>query len=367
MAMGFTESTNLSIIDSASPRQRGKAVSVKDMYGLKAYNTAVGDARVHDANFAFLTTTLAKLHQDIKEPIYYTTWAKDVPADLGGGFVDYVEYYTVDWAGIMNQQRNVVSNNTNFIPRVNAGLNQKRVRVYTYSVAYDIRFIELEKMSKINMQKSLEEIYKNIITAGWDLFVQNIAYNGDGVKGGLFNSDNVATFAVPTLNGAQGFEGLTDAQVVAIFNGIFEYYLKNSNMNIRVLPDTILVPTFVSSDLNNRISTLYTNTLAEFLKQFNLGKFESDGELKITINGRADLNTLGDAQAGRIVVYKKDKNFVRLDIPYPMQHYITLPNIERMSYTTAFVGQVSEVQLPYNTSDTDLGPVSYWDLTPANA
>ena len=32
---------------------------------------------------------------------------------------------------------------------VNAGLNQKRVNVYTFEVAYDLRFIELEKMKKV--------------------------------------------------------------------------------------------------------------------------------------------------------------------------------------------------------------------------
>ena len=72
---------------------------------------------------------------------------------------------------------------------------------------------------------------------------------------------------------------------------------------------------------------------------------------------------MGTASKGRIVAYKKDKTFVRIDMPYPMQHYITLPNIDKMSYTSAFVGQVSEVQLPYNTTATELGVVTYWDFT----
>ena len=50
-------------------------------------------------------------------------------------------------------------------------------------------------------------------------------------------------------------------------------------------------------------------------------------------------------------------------MPYPMQHYITLPNIDKMSYTSAFVGQVSEIQLPYNTSNEELGIVTYYDFT----
>ena len=89
---------------------------------------------------------------------------------------DYVSYYTVDWAGIMNEFRNVVGNNANYIPRVNAGLNLKRVNVFTFEVAYDLRFIELEKMKKLTLQKSIQDIYQNAIVAGWDLFVQKVAY-----------------------------------------------------------------------------------------------------------------------------------------------------------------------------------------------
>ena len=132
-------------------------------------------------------------------------------------------------------------------------------------------------------------------------------------------------------------------------------------MNVSLLPDTFLVPMFVSKDLVSRFSALDSSTLREFIIEHNLGKAESDGAMKIKINGRPALDALNDGK-GRIVAYKNNKDFVRIDMPYPMQHYITLPNIERMSYTSAFVGQVSEIQLPYNTSNTEQGVVSYWDF-----
>jgi len=40
-----------------------------------------------------------------------------------------------------------------------------------------------------------------------------------------------------------------------------------------------------------------------------------------------------------------------------------LPNIDKMAYTSAFVGQVSEIQMPYNTKNDEFGVVSYWDFT----
>ena len=353
-------------VDSIPASKRGKSFSLSDVFGSKASKMYVEDAKVHDANFAFLTTTLAKLHTELAEPKYFVTYAQDLPVDVGGGFVDYVTYYTVDWAGIMDEFRNVMGNNANYIPRVNAGMSQKRVNVYTFEVAYDLRFVELEKMKKLTLNKTIQEIYNNAIVAGWDLFVQKVAYTGLNGGTGLFNSANVLTTTIDNSGASaanSGFAGMTDAAVVAFFNGVFETYLLNSNMNISVLPDTFLVPTFVGSDLTSRFSALYTNTLRQFILEHNLGTAESGTDAKITIASRPALNTLGTGSHGRIVAYKKDKSFVRIDMPYAMQHYITLPNIDKMSYTSAFVGQVSEVQLPYNTDNATLGIVTYWDFT----
>lgn len=351
--------------DSVASSKRGKSFSIKDTYGSKIAKSFVNDSRVHDTNFAFLSTTLAKLHNTLYEPKHYVTYDKDIPIDVGGGFVDYVSYFTVDWAGIMNEFRNVVGNNANYIPRVNAGLNQKRVNVYTFEVAYDLRFVELEKMKKLTLQKSIQDIYQNAIVAGWDLFVQKVAYTGINGTTGLFNNTAVKVTTIDNSQGTanSGFKGLSDAAIVAFFNGVFESYLLNSNMNITILPDTFLVPTFVGSDLSSRFSALYTSTLRKFITDHNLGVDESNGDVTVTIASRPALNTLGTGGHGRIVAYKKDKSFVRLDMPYPMQHYITLPNIDKMSYTSAFVGQVSEIQLPYNTSSAETGIVSYWDFS----
>lgn len=352
--------------DNIAPEMRGATVSVKDMINnKKALSLYVRDSKVHDANFAFLSTSLAKLHTKLYEPKWNTTYARDVSINVGGGFVDYVEYFTVDWSGIMNEFRNVVGNNANYIPRVNAGLSQKKVNVLTWEVAYDLRFIELEKMKKVQLQKSIEEIYKNIIVAGFDLFVQKIAYLGAGDNGvGLFNNPNVYTGTIDNSSTTgSGFEGLTDEDVLSFFNGVIAYYLENSNMNLKMVPNRFLVPTFVGKDLSSRMNALYTSNLRKFITEHNLYSDESDADEKLVIESRPDLDTAGTSDAGRIVAYRKEEEFVRIDMPYPMQHFITLPNIDKHAYTSAFVGQVSEIQMPYNTSSSELGAVSYWDFT----
>ena len=254
-----------------------------------------------------------------------------------------------------------MGNGVNIVPRVNAAMTQNRVPVYTYEIAYDLRFIELEKMKKLSLSKSLEQIYQTGIRAGWDYFCQRVAYLGINNSKGLFNSDKVLVTRINNTGTAgKGFEGLQDDVVVSFINGIFQSVLENSNMNIALMPDTILVPTWMQSDLVSRFSALYSNSLFDFIKEHNLGKAQGGSDFKLTIEARPDLDTLGGH--GRIVAYKKDKDYVRLDMPYPIQHYITLPNIEKGAYTSVFVGQVSEVQMPYNTNSNEQGVVMYFDF-----
>lgn len=328
----------------------------------------IQNATLHDANFAFYTTTLQKLHNVVYEPLTFVTYKNDIYVEAGKGFVDFVTYYNVDYAGILAETRNIIGNNTNYIPRINAGLTRTQVDVYTWSVAYDLRFVDLERMKTEDLAKSIEEIYKSAITAGWDLFVQSVVYTGLGAGKGLFNSDDIVqklTIDNSTTTG-KGFEGMDDAFVVSFFNGIFEHYLAGSDMNVAIIPDTILVPTFVGKDLSGRISALYTSSLREFIKTHNLGIDESEGtKFSLTIQSRPDLNALNGGK-GRIVAYRKDAKFARVDMPYPLQHYMTQPNIDKAAYTSIFVGQISGVQLQYNHSDAELGVVTYWDFTTSN-
>ena len=53
--MGFTEvKIEKTIFDSVPESNRGKALSLRDTYGSRYMSTMVQDAKVHDANFAFL-------------------------------------------------------------------------------------------------------------------------------------------------------------------------------------------------------------------------------------------------------------------------------------------------------------------------
>lgn len=326
-------------------------------------------ARIHDANFAFVMTTLSKLHNKQYQPKVNYTYAQDIPIDVGGGMVDFVDYFSVEWAGQPTEDQNVMGNNVNIIPRVNAKLNHTAVEVYNFEIAYDMKFIEVDKLEKISFQKAVEAIYKDAIMAGWDQFCDRIAYEGRAGVDGFINNANVPVNEIPAGSKdatKSGFEGMTDEEIVSFINGVLNLYLTNTNQNIEMLPDTLLLPTKDAAILSSRFSALYTATLREFIMKHNIGIDEAVAagvnNYVLKIRGRARLNGVGTHSAGRIIAYKFDKDYVRMDIPYPIQSYYTAPNIDKACYTTYFVGQVSRIQLPYNENAETFGAVSYWDF-----
>ena len=347
---------------------------LEDMHP-QVFAKLIKNKELHDNNFAFVSTTLSKLHQTAYDPIWYVTYSQDISIDVGGGFVDFIEYFTINWQGIQEQTENLFGNNGGIIPRVNASANQATARVYTYEVAYDLKFVEIEKLNTLRFQKSITEIYKNAIAAGFELFTQTIAYTGVSASGdtGLFNNANVKVYAVPF--GAAGggtatkFVDLTDAEIIAFFNGVMAEYLTNTNWNLGMLPDTFLLPSDDAQELSNRFSAFFNKSLRNYLLDNNFGVDEVKGSpleatYKFRIRGREQLDALGTVNNGRCVVYKNEKRFVRMDMPYPLQVYYTGPNVERGAYTTFFLGQISKVQMPYNDGASgEFGPVTYWDFT----
>lgn len=347
-----------------SSSDRKKIISVKDMYP-ETYRHRIGNKKLHDTNFATLSSTLAKLVPDLAEPITSTTYQNDIDIRVGGGFVDAVNYYSVDWYGIVKNTLNLGGNNTNIVPRVNASLRQHKAEVYTWEVAYDLRFIDLEKMKKIELTKSITDIYKDIIVANFDIFCESIAYTGKDGGFGLFNNPSVKVYSgFKKSDLISSDDSVAIPAICSFINGMFQTVLNETGFNISMLPDTILVPTWLGAKMSSIRSDLFTNNLRYFLENFNYGKDEAlePDNFKVKIRSRTALDTLGNDGLGRVVAYPKNKKFVSMDLTYPLQMFYTGPNTERASYTTFFVGQISAVQMPYNTSSAEYGAVTYWEF-----
>ena len=323
--------------------------------------------KAHDAGFAFLTNKLAKLDPTLYKPLFNITYGKDIKGiEVGNNLVDAIEYYSADYTGLMDTVNNMFGEKGSIIPRVTGGLMQGKLPVFNFEIAYDLSFIEVEKLAGKQLPISIEKVYQELVTTGFDLFANRVAYLGVGAAGGLFNHDDVEVNAIPTISAAVFQTTATDQEVLAIINGMFKHYFDQSNFNINIIPDTLLVPSFVATTLSDRISTMYTNTLYEFLLEHNLAKntalVNGLSDFKLNVVARTQLDTLGTAGQGRFVLYRNDPMFVKFHIPFGFKSFYTGPNVEKMAYTTLWVAQVGQIQLPYNESSDEFGAVTYWDF-----
>ena len=356
---------SLEAFDEVLKRDRQKCISLKDAYP-DYYERRIGNHKLHDNNFAILTSTLMKKIPELVEPMVSTTYQNDIDIETGGGLVELVTYNSVDWYGVVKNTLNMAGNTSNITPRVNASLTQHKAEVFTWEVAYDLRFQDLEKLKKAELTKSITDIYRDIIMAAFDLFCETVAYVGKNGKGGLFNNDRVKIytgFSKAILNNAD--ESIAIPAICSFINGIFQAVLTETGFNRAMLPDRILVPTWLGSKMSSIRSELFNSNLRAFLEAFNYGKDEAiePDNFKVKIRSRAQLDDLGLNGFGRVVAYPKNKKFVRMDMTYPLNMFYTGPNTERASYTTFFLGQISEVQLPYNTDNANYGAVTYWDFS----
>lgn len=381
MASGVDEKGSPTYSEDALNGQTGYQISIlSDVYKYSTNPTIAqtyfADSadeeriRMHDSGFAFLTTELAKLHEITYKPITHTTWRQDIPVVIGGGFVDFIEYRTANYRAAQEQTELLTGNNTNMISRVSAFMNQRTKPVYLFQMAMDFGFVDIERANKIRMRTAIQDLYRSAIEVGFDYFAQDIAYNGVGEENGLINNPNVKIESIPAgASGSTDWDTWAPEEIVAFFNGIHADILTNTGWNFNLLPDTYLLPPKAAKALSDKFSELYTMTIRAFLKKHSFGAEEaadnSDGIApKMKFVGRPQLADAGTVGEGRMVAYKNDRQFVRIDLTRPLGLFRTGPNIDKLVYSSFFLAQLSAIQMPYvDEPGEDYGGVWYWDFS----
>lgn len=338
-----------------------KYISLKQMYP-GYYDTLNPESRkAHDEGFAVLTNKLAKVDPTVYEPIIFTTYRKDFKAiEASNELVDNIEYYATNYSGLLDDINNVVATRNDVVPRVEAGLTQAKVPVFLFQLTYVLKFAELEKLNKKQLPIAIETVYQKAAAAGFELFVDRVAHMGMGIHGGLFNSAEVDATTVANVTSVN-VTTVTDAQLIAVFNTPISDFLAATNYNVEMMPDTILAPTWLISELQSRNSAMYNASLYDYILEHNLGvaaaKAHGVSGYKLSIEGRPQLDDIGTTNKGRITVYKNDGRFVKLHIPYAFQAYMTQPDMTELGYVTLFLAQVSAPQIPYKEA------IKYYDFT----
>ncbi len=298
---------------------------------------------------AFLVSELEKRDTMIREPLTSVTYPRDVPIDVGGGWVDYVSALSVAY-GLTNGAQNgpVHAGGANNIPVVQANLDKGLFKAHTFAAALRVMFVDMAKSNYIG--RSLDQLLGQGVRLAYDKHMDANVYVGMeeyGTTGLVNNPDAVESSAAS--NGATipstKWADKTPDQILADINSAITAAWAAAEYDEAGYPNHVLLPyeqyTYI---LNTKVTELATETILDFVMKNNIATKNGRG---FFIGGVRWLKGAGTGGTDRMVVYNNDRRFVKMDELVPLSRVMTSPNAAEVCYDTAYMANISEVQLFY--------------------
>ena len=298
---------------------------------------------------AFLTSELEKRDTLIREPLTSVTYPRDIPVDVGGGWVDYVSAMSVAY-GLTNGAQNgpVTAGGANNIPVVQANLDKGLFKAHVFAAALRVMFVDMAKSNFIG--RSLDQLLTQGVRLAYDKHMDANAYVGMeeyGTTGLINDPDAVETMAAS--NGAASpstkWADKTPAQILQDINSALGAAWAAAEYDMSAMPNHILLPyELYGYILNTPVSDLATESIMDYVLKNNIAA-KNGGSLYIGATRR--LKGAGTGGTDRMVVYINDRRYVKVDELVPLARVMTSPNAAEVCYDTAYMANISQVQLFY--------------------
>jgi hypothetical protein len=200
----------------------------------------------------------------------------------------------------------------------------------TYADIVRDKFEQGIEMAGVGYNYTLEELGQSMMVPGmnltaekaraavfaYEVFMDNHALRGSASKHlyGLFNNPYVTVVTARTgAGGTSHWSGKTADEIITDVQDALTGVYTNS-LTVE-MADTVLMPIGELQKLANiRIPNTYGNAL-DYLARYNLYTFNTGAPLMI--RGVLGLDTAGADGGGRMIVYRRDPNVLRLHVPMP--------------------------------------------------
>ena len=283
---------------------------------------------------AFLVSELEKRDPMIRKPLTSFTYPRDIVIETGGGWVDYVSAMAVSYGitgGAVDSP--VTAGGANGIPTVQASVDKGVYKAHVFAAALRVMFQDMQRSNYIG--RSLDNLLQDGVRMAYDKHVDANVYVGLTTYGttGLVNNPN-ATETTAASNGATSpstkWADKTPEQILKDINDALAAGWAANEYDETAIPNHILIPyeqyLYI---MTTKVTDLATETIYDFLMKNN-----------------AATKAGGD----RMVVYNNDRRFVKMDELVPLNRIMSQPNVANVCYDTAYMANLSEVQVFYPTS-----------------
>lgn len=306
---------------------------------------------------AFLVSELEKRDPLIRKPLSSYTYPRDSVIQTGGGWVDYASAMSVAY-GITggSGEGPITAGGANGVPIVQASLDKGLYKAHVFAAALRVMFVDMQKSSYIG--RSLDQLLGDGVRMSYDKHMDENVYKGFEAYGttGLLNDPD----AVETTVAGNGqstpstkWKDKTKEQILADINAAITATWAAAEYDESAMPNHILLPyeqyTYI---LNTMVTDLATETILDFVMKNNVAA-KNGGSL--FIGATRWCKGAGTGGTDRMAVYVNHERFLKMDELVPLARVMSAPNVANVCYDTAYMANISQVQLLYPQTMT------YWD------
>ena len=253
---------------------------------------------------AFLVSELEKKDPLIRKPLTAVTYPRDININVGG-WVDYVSAMSVAY-GLTGGSENgpVQAGGANGLPIVQASVDKG---------VYDA-----------------------------NVYVGLSDYDTTGL---VNNPDATETTVADGAAGTATWATKTPLEILADINSAITAVWAAAEYDTEAMPNHILIPyeqyTYI---MNTPVTDLATETILDFVLKNNVAA-KNGGSL--FVGATRWCKGAGTGSKDRMVVYVNHERYVNVDELVPLTRAMTQPNAANVCYDTAYMANLSEVQLFY--------------------
>ena len=307
---------------------------------------------------AFLTSELEKRDPMIRRPLTSVTYPRDIVIETGGGWVDYVSAMAVSY-GITGGATNspVTAGGANGIPTVQASVDKGVYKAHVFAAALRVMFQDMQRSNFIG--RSLDNLLQDGVRMAYDKHMDANAYVGltDYNTTGLVNNADAVETTVPNNGASSGpstkWADKTADQILKDINTALDTAWAANEYDPSAIPNHILLPyEQYNYILTTKVTELASETIFSYVMRNNVAT-QNGGDL--FIGATRWCKGAGTGSTDRMVVYNNDRRFVKMDELVPLSRIMSQPNVANVCYDTAYMANISEVQIFYPTS------ITYWD------
>lgn len=306
----------------------------------------LSDAAATATGQAFLESELSKLDPVVRLPLENYTYFRDLPLDLGGGWVDNHVARNVDFRG---PQANNTGTQSNDIPVIEYNANQDVWPVYPYEVRVRIPVVESLRMAMTN--RSPQDLLDKGVRVHYSKTLDIRAYQGYNGNYGLINNPAVTQVVMPATGTGSGaaqslWANKTPAQILNDFNYMARTNWKNSGGAPSAISNRFLVTDANFVLLTSPMALGGVGGMSSIWRYIQDNYFGTAFGVKPEIYPLPSwLDTAGTGSTSLTVAYKYDKDCLSLGIAQELTRFGGPLSVVSGAFEVLYVANVGVVKI----------------------